>query len=168
MALGCGPVRESSGLNPDLFQAYIKASLDIDTMLPAWLSEGAPLGADQPVIDKGVFPPAPREIIQIDSISHKACHYGGWRNYTSAEQQPEVVRDLLSEMVQNKWALQAHTWEEVQHITAHDSPIVSKLALISKQKPDGTTKNRINWDLLRSRANECMSQGQRIILPTVN
>ncbi len=48
-----------------------------------------------------------------------------------------------------------------------EKPILSKLALISKERPDGTYKHRLIVDLLRSEANAHISHGERIVLPQV-
>ena len=42
---------------------------------------------------------------------------------------------------------------------------LNKLGLLSKAKPDGSFEHRIIWDLLRSRVNEAIRQGERTILP---
>ena len=42
---------------------------------------------------------------------------------------------------------------------------LNKLALISKVKPDGSTKHRLVWDLLRSNVNAQVRQGERVVLP---
>ena len=49
----------------------------------------------------------------------------------------------------------------------HPGPpaVFNPLGLISKLKPDGTWKHRLIWDLLQSRVNEFVFQGERIILP---
>ena len=43
--------------------------------------------------------------------------------------------------------------------------LVSKLAAIVKQKPDGTEKVRIIIDMLRSRCNEFVRLNERVVLP---
>ena len=43
--------------------------------------------------------------------------------------------------------------------------VFNPLGLISKLKSDGTWKHRLIWDLLRSRVNEAVHQGERIVLP---
>ena len=48
-----------------------------------------------------------------------------------------------------------------------ETPVLSKLALISTQRSDSTWKHRLILDLLRSDVNAHISQGERIILPRV-
>ena len=47
------------------------------------------------------------------------------------------------------------------------TPILTKLALISKQKEDGTWKHRLIWDLLRSEVNDSVVCPERIVLPRI-
>ena len=42
---------------------------------------------------------------------------------------------------------------------------MSRLALISKLKPDGSWKHRLVWDLRRSGVNTAIQQGERVVLP---
>jgi hypothetical protein len=59
------------------------------------------------------------------------------------------------------------SWEDVVKLLDSDQITLNTLALISKQKEDGTWKYRIIWDLLRSGVNSRVHQGERIILPRV-
>ena len=45
--------------------------------------------------------------------------------------------------------------------------VASKLGLVRKIKPDGSTKYRLVWDFRRSGVNETISQGERILLPSL-
>ena len=48
-----------------------------------------------------------------------------------------------------------------------DSVVLSKLALITKVRGDGTLSHRLIWDLLRSEVNSKVELTERIVLPRV-
>jgi hypothetical protein len=45
--------------------------------------------------------------------------------------------------------------------------VASKLVLVRKVKPDGSTKYRLVWDFRRSGVNDTISQGERILVPSL-
>ena len=53
------------------------------------------------------------------------------------------------------------------HFLDVDSVVLTKLALISKEKADGSFKHRLIWDLLRSEVNSSVLLPERIVLPRV-
>ena len=68
-------------------------------------------------------------------------------------------------MVAKGWARKAASWDELLELAQSDQATLNRLALISKQKPDGSWKHRLIWDLLRSQVNSYIAQGERIVLP---
>ena len=48
-----------------------------------------------------------------------------------------------------------------------DSAVLSKLALFTKTRSDGSLKHRLIWDLLRSSVNETVRLPERIVLPRI-
>jgi hypothetical protein len=111
------------------------------------------MGIKRPVTSHGAFPPVPRPATAGGRAEHIAADPVGWTNYRSSEDDPAVTRALLASMVQNGWAIEHSSWPSLTAaLGASDIPI-SKLALISKQKVDGSWKHRIIWDLLRSDVN---------------
>ena len=70
-------------------------------------------------------------------------------------------------MVDQGWADRASSWPQLLDLAGTPQVTLNKLALISKQKPDGSWKHRLIWDLLRSEVNSFIDQGERIVLPRV-
>jgi hypothetical protein len=145
-----------------LFQAWIEASGGPDISSPACLRSGAPLGLTVPVTCHGSFhrveytkpPHTINDILTPD---------GEWSNYRSAEEDIRTCAGLLQHMLDNKWAQSFDTKQDLlRHLNATEFTL-SRLALIAKTKPDGTTKHRLVWDLLRSRVNSFVHQGERIV-----
>ena len=65
------------------------------------------------------------------------------------------------------WCTQYDNLDELKNALKGQVPVFSKLGLISKQRPDGSWKHRLIWDLLRSMVNAATTQSERIILPRV-
>ena len=58
------------------------------------------------------------------------------------------------------------TWEEVKR--HWPDALASKIALLVKDKPDGSRKSRIIIDLLRSGVNSDVTNPERVVLPRVS
>ena len=121
------------------------------------------MGILQPIPCANVFPP-------VDNASTRTpesvqSELAGWSNYRSAEDEPGIVDKLLQEQAAKGHCKFFETYEELLDYLGVDDVVLSKLALISKDRPDGTTKHRLIWDLLRSDVNAATSLFERIILP---
>ena len=68
-------------------------------------------------------------------------------------------------MVSKGWATAFDTFEDLVAFLGTKDITLNKLGLISKMKPDGSWKHRLIWDLLRSRVNSNLWQGERVVLP---
>ena len=55
--------------------------------------------------------------------------------------------------------------EEAAEFLGVDKVVLSKFALITKYRADGTPKYRLIWDFLRSEVNEAIRLNERIVLP---
>ena len=127
------------GPDADVLQAWGRATRDPDAadVLPSWLRTGAPLGILFPIEHTGVFPAvtpeeAPRDPAMLASVLQ------GFENNTSAEEQPQIVAELLTEQQSKGHCTFFDTHDEVVQYQDGQTPILTKLALISKQKEDGT------------------------------
>jgi len=87
-----------------------------------------------------------------------------WTNYQTAEDEPEITRELLEALVSRGRAKAYPTIEAACAALGVPGVAVSRLGLISKSKPRGSTKHRLVWDLRRSLVNTVAHQGQRIVL----
>eukprot|EP00971_Amphidinium_carterae_P038255 751871-Amphidinium_carterae.1 len=96
-------------------------------------------------------------------------HYelpAGWTNYSSAEEAPEVVDELLNRMLEKGWAEVYENLDDLKLRYGHAGGVpLNKLGLITKVRTDGSRKNRLVWDLRRSGVNDELDQVQRIIFP---
>ena len=164
-ALGCSATPSSTGPQVELFRAWGLAVGDQDCaeFLPRWLVEGAPMGITRHVDLAGVFP----RVEPGTPTDHRALRteWLGWANYSSAEEEPGVVMDLLRAQRDKGHCVFFGDKEGMLEYLAVKDVVLSKLALITKFRPDGTRKDRLIWDLRRSEVNEAATLGERLVLP---
>ena len=68
-------------------------------VLADWFRNGAPLGVTNPVAPTGVFPPVSGRLAEPTELKDIVSDPSGWSDYSSAEAEPSIVRDLLGPMV---------------------------------------------------------------------
>ena len=142
------------------------ATGDPETDLAHWIQHGCPLGIREELNPSGIFPAvnererpaAEAEALQTDIAS--------FSNYASLEEWPEAAREQIDRLVTEGFVEEFGSLEDLAHAVG-ENPVLSKLALISKQRSDETWKHRLIVDLLRSQVNAHINQGERIILPRV-
>ena len=153
------------GLSPVIIKYFNDVTGDPDTLLPTWLTTGAPLGINRPVTSVGIFPPAldDPEVSLPDLLGLGILDASS--NYTSADDNPRACSEILDKMVSSGWAVKCCSIDELRSHLGHDVAVINKLGLISKPKPDGTTKHRIVWDMSESGVNSQIIATERIVLP---
>ena len=137
---------------------------DPDSEIANWFRKdgGAPMGILHTPNHTGIFPKVPDDRSTRDDLQQ---HHDDWSNYKSAERALPEVRSLLADMHQQQWFSEYTTMDQLKSALSGQTPIFSKLGLISKLKEDGTWKHRLIWDLLQSMVNAASTQSERIILP---
>ena len=156
-----------SGPDPAVLETWGKAVGDEDAsrILPQWLRTGAPIGIKEHIETCGVFPPV-EDTAQMDP-DELSTNMAGWSNYASAESEPAVVMELLDAQAKKGHCRFFDSEAELAEFLGVETVVLSKLALISKPRPDGTTKHRLIWDLRRSDVNATVQLGERIVLPRI-
>ena len=138
---------------------------DAARILPSWLRAGAPIGVVEHVETAGVFPSIDStetmDPLQLSSV------LAGWANYASAEAESEVVAKLLGEQEAKGHCKFFDSKPDMLQYFQVPSVVLTKLALISKVKTDGTTKHWLIWDLLRSNVISTVVSTERIVLPRI-
>ena len=155
-----------SPLKAHLWEGWQKKSRDPDEHLASFIRHGVPLGMSLPVPSSGgVFPPADpakRSRLEEDVEFEDAR---GTKNYSSVTtQQGEATVEI--DRYLKKGFVRRMSWDEVAKLFG--SGTVSKMALLLKEKPDGSTKRRIILDLRRSGGNEKCEVEERICLPRLS
>jgi len=147
---------------------YATATLlgDPDAIIATWFKKGAgtPMGIEETLPATGIFPPVPDDRSRVD-VAQLPSH--DWHNYASAEAEPGIVQDIIKNMRSEGWIHEFTSMDEVLTFLQTERVYLSKIALISKIRDDGSWKHRLIWDLLRSQVNSLATQGERIILPRI-
>lgn len=155
-----------SPLQADLWKAWIEATNDPDTVIKEWLVEGVPLGIAKEIPgSNGIFPPVEGEEQLLDQGQDLAAQLG-LENYSSMEEHRGEALLELQRYEEKGIARSLSSEELLQRFPTHGT--ISKLALILKQKDDGSVKSRIIMDLRRSGGNARCRVPERIVLPRVS
>lgn len=85
------------------------------------------------------------------------------RNYESVEAAQKEDSSIEINRYMQKGYCRILPWEELHR--RYPEGTASRLALILKQKPDGSTKRRIVIDMKRSKGNDRSNIRERIVLP---
>ena len=140
--------------------------------MPQWLESGCPTGiGDSVIVGCGVFPPAEGSSASVEAakIFAMMLEAQGWdserhRNDKSFYVDGGATADAeVSRITQKGFVDILPTWEAVQQ--RWPEATASKVALLLKEKPDGSIKSRLIIDLLRSGANGRVIVPERVVLP---
>ena len=166
--LGSTAPPSSPGPDADVIECWGRAVGDQDAgeFLPHWLRHGAPIGILEQIEVANVFP----KVTMDETPRHPDTLYSelaGWANYASAEDEPEVVAKLLGAQEAKGHCKFFDNIQQLEEFLGVDHVVLTKLALITKFKADGTPKHRLIWDLLRSDVNSAVTLTERIVLPRI-
>ena len=153
----------TSPLQPDLWQAWGEEASDPDLCLHDFIRRGAPLGMEVPIPPSGVFPPpVDQEVVNSDPAGEfETLKF--LTNYKSVRDQPDEATIEINRYVEKNFAKRVK-WSWVKD-TLGTTGTVSKMALILKEKEDGSVKRRIILDMRRSFGNSRARVEERITLP---
>ena len=152
-----------SPLDPELWDAWLRASADPDKHLVEWIRKGVPLGMSKDIPCCGIFPMVDDPEMEMEEMPELADHLGA-TNYKSFTDEPVHARAELGRLVEEGFAVVLPTGKAQ---AMRKCGIVSKLALLIKNKDDGGVKRRIIIDLLRCGGNARCRVPERIVLPRV-
>ena len=153
-----------SPLDPELWEGWLRAALDPEKHLVEWIRRGVPLGMSKGIPCCGIFPKADDPDQEMEEAPELAEQLG-MSNYKSFTDEPVHARAELGRLVGEGFAVVLPTSKANE---MHARGTVSKLALLVKEKDDGSVKRRIIVDLLRSGGNaRCRVPSERIVLPRV-
>ena len=148
-----------------LFQAWLNASGDPEDQILAWVEEGAPLGVERPILARGIFPKievggrSPGVGAQLEHVLE------GFTNYASVEDNFEAAKQEVQRYLDREFAV---SLTQAEALRRYPDGSISKIALLTREKNDGTVKHRIIVDLKRSKpvsVNLRSSVPERPVLP---
>ena len=152
-----------SPLKEMLWNGWGRMARDPDTELVNFIRDGAPLGmAAEIPSSQGIFPKVAED--EEGSERDDGMEFDivkGMLNYKSVTEQPEEAKIEIERNI--KGFVIRMSWEEAAR--RFGAGTCSKLALILKEKPDGTTKRRLILDMKRSGGNDRAYIPERIVLP---
>ena len=155
-----------------LFEALLRAAGDPDVEVPKWLEHGCPTGIGQSVIHGcRVFPGIDTTSAAIEGakVFGQMREAQGWspsqhRNYKSFYTEGGKFAELEVNRITNLGFVEVFaTWEDVVARWPHAK--ASKVALLIKEKADGSVKTRLIIDLLISGINGDVVLPERVVLP---
>ena len=152
-----------SPLNANSWEAWQRASSDPEMFVSAWARHGAPLGMSSDIPTCGIFPRA-RDVLQAPASEEAPTleWRSRFKNHSSMEADPEGAAMELGRYLDKGFAKRLAKADAQQRF---GSGTVSKLALTTKEKGDGSIKRRIIIDLLRSGGNARARVPERLVLP---
>ena len=157
------PWEFNSPLNAKLWNAWFKASGDPEKDLVSWIRQGAPLGMSEKVPYCGIYPTT-EEDEEGDLDPPNLEFQMGMENYKSFLEEPEHAEAEVRRYLERGFAIETKNEWVVEHFK---QGTMSKLALIIKEKDDGSVKRRIIIDLKRSGGNARCRLQERLVLPRV-
>ena len=153
-------VEFKSPLNPSMWDSWRMKARDPEQFIGQWAREGVPLGMDCNIPKSNIFPE-----VETDEPLDTRMDMGELstlKNYESVETQKDEATIEVDRYV-HKGFVKVLPLETIHERFPEGT--ASRLALILKQKADGSTKRRIVIDMRRSKGNERARVGERIILP---
>ena len=157
------PGRFVSPLNSKLWKGWRKFSGDPERDLVQWIREGAPLGMAEDIPYCGIFPMTDEELPEVEGMPDIEAQLGA-ENYKSFKEEPEHAMHEIERYLKKGFCMEV---DEMDLRRQFPTGTISKLALILKEKEDGSIKRRIIIDLLRSGGNSRCKIRERIVLPRV-
>ena len=152
-----------SPLDADLWDAWGRETRDPDDALPGFIRRGAPLGMELDIpSSNGIFPAVGDTGEETGEPETEFEAIKGLLNYKSVQEQPEEAKLEIDRNIAKGFVVRM-AWDEVERRFGKGT--CSRMALLLKEKPDGTTKRRIILDMRRSGGNSRAKVRERIILP---
>ena len=158
-----GSDRFKSPLNAKLWEGWRKCSGDPERDLVQWIRSGAPLGMAEEIPYCGIFPMTDEELPDVEEMPDIEAQLGV-ENYKSFKEEPEHALHEIMRYLEKGFCVELDENELKQQFP---TGTISKLALILKEKEDGSIKRRVIIDLLRSGGNSRCKIRERIVLPRV-
>jgi hypothetical protein len=149
-----------------LMKAVSEATADPDQDVPEWFGKGTPLGINEPIKSRGIYPLAPPTKAQMESAEYLAqlgSHVEVDRNYASFHQHIQESAEELDRLLAEGHIERIGSWTDVKG--RWPDARATKLATLVKARPDGSVKTRFIADMLRSGVNGLSQAGERIVLP---
>ena len=145
--------------------AFVREAGDPETALATWLEEGAPTGVANDILGVGAFPLAVATGDGHEELWRHWARIEPTANYASVAEHEGLVKQEVGRLIAKGFVTVYPSWQAVTDCFGH--VVVSKMAALAKQRPDGSTKLRLIIDMLRSHVNAHVRLHERIVLPRI-
>ncbi|CAK0852125.1 unnamed protein product, partial [Prorocentrum cordatum] len=159
--------RAEAPAGPELLHSRLQAVGDLETCLRDWCQTGAPLRVEVPIPICGIFPVLPQSDIEHHDGGLDMALAQGVFNYQSMADDPEAAASEVHRYFANDVAVSITESTALQRFPGVS---VSKIALLTRVKPDATVKRRTIVDLKRSKPVPVNSRArvpERPVLPRI-
>ena len=133
-ALGISYPRRNRGLTQlevGLFASWVEQSGDVDKDIQEWLMRGTPMGVEEQMQPRGVFPPVgeptPPELRRPLDVYHQ-----GFTHYNSLDDEPEGTNAFL-DLVESGFVREFSSYAEVISFLGGQERVTSKLAVVTNE-----------------------------------
>ena len=134
---GLGERMRERGLDYGLLGAWGRKAGDPDAgYIETWLKGGSPAGIDAPIKDPGIFPQNDAEPESGDGVDY-FHDPSGHENYKSVEDDPMALVEI-QRLIDTGYVKTFDDLSACQEWLG-GTPLTSKLAMVTKVRPDGTT-----------------------------
>jgi hypothetical protein len=160
-AMQTGP----SGWRWKLMQGITALAGDPDVDVADWMGGCTPLGIKRTIPSRGIFPASGPTDAQLEAASYLASRSSAEvsGNYSSYKENEVHAKTELARLLKEGHLELIGSWADV--VARWPEAMATKLAVLVKEKPDGTIKIRFIVDMLRSGINSLIKAGERIVLP---
>ena len=154
-----------SPLDADLWEAWMLEAKDPDRDIPDFMRQGVPMGMEVKIPPSNVFPAVVEDGERTDEPAEEFEQLRWTRNYSSVREQQGEANIEIQRYIERGYAVRT-SWKWIEE-TLGPVGTVSKMALILKEKEDGTVQRRIILNMRRSQGNLRAQVDERIVLPRI-
>ena len=154
-----------SPLDAELWEAWMMEAKDPDRDIPDFIRRGVPMGMEVKIPPSNVFPAVVEDGDHTDEPAEEFEQLRWTRNYSSVREQQGEATLEIQRYIEKGYAIRT-SWRWIEE-TLGPAGTVSKMALILKEKEDGSIKRRIILDMRRSQGNLRAQVDERIVLPRI-
>ena len=160
-----GMVSGPSGWRWRLMEHITQEAEDEDVDVASWMQGSTPLGISEPIPSRGIFPACEASKAQEEAAEflQKKTSNEVYENYASFSEHSPLAKKELERLISEGHLEKIGSWTEV--LKRWPDAIATKLAVLVKEKSDGSIKVRFIVDMLRSGINGMVTANERIVLP---
>ena len=148
-----------------LVRSVQQATKDPDTLVSEWLERGAPFGVAEPIKPGGLLPLiVERAALTADELYDQVVFSDNHKSFKEIVDGGQPAMEELTELVDAGFARLCKDLDDAEAWLGK-RPVVSPLGNVTKEKADGSIKNRLIQDFRASSVNLASTVSERQVLP---